>query len=223
MRLSRRQQLAIVGGILGVVLLGLLVWHYIPALRLIGSEQFSRRHFIQLFRGRGWVAVVPITLLVTVVTMIPGAPSSVVAILSGVCLGAPLGFAANVVGISLGNSIGSLFIHRLEDLRKKQKQSRILDDLLKMRHPRIGVMLGYAVPFIPNVLVHFAAGKLQIERRSWELLILIGSVPTAFFYAFGGDAVLHLKLSRIIIAAVVIGASAGLIWLIHRDRKITTQ
>ncbi len=67
------------------------------------------------------------------------------------------------------------------------------------------------------------AGKLQIERRSWELLILMGSVPTAFFYAFGGDAVLHLKLSRIIIAAVVIGASAGLIWLIHRDRKITTQ
>jgi uncharacterized membrane protein YdjX (TVP38/TMEM64 family) len=95
----------------------------------------------------------------------------------------------------------------------------MLDDLLKMQHPRLGLVLAYAVPFIPNPLVHVAAAELRIPRQQMVGLILAGSLPTAFAYAFGGDAVLRFRPGRLTVAALIIIALAGLIWLIRRDRK----
>lgn len=219
MRLTHKQLIMIIGGVIGLIMLALLVWRYWPTIEFVRTHQFNRTTFIHEFRGRGWIAMLPLTLLLAVVSMIPGAPNSVIAILNGVCLGAPLGFVTNAIGLTVGNTLGFWLVNRLDDLRKQQKPSRLLDDLLKMRHPRIGLALGYSVPFIPNMVVHVAASKLQVGSRRLEPLIMIGSLPTAFFYAFGGDAVLRLNLTRIIIAVVVIGGSVGLIWLIRRDRR----
>ena len=219
MHLSRKHIIIIISATVGVLLLGVLLWHYFPALRLLKQPTFDRATFIREFRGRGPLAAVPIALLLAAVSLIPGAPNSVIAIVSGICLGAPLGFVVNVVGLTIGNALGALLVSRIAELRKQQKPSRILDDLLKMRHPKLGIALGYSVPFVPNTLVHIAAADLKINRQTLLGLIFAGSIPTAFFYAFGGDAVLHLNVKRLVFVAVLIAASAGVISLIRRDRK----
>lgn len=209
--------------VLGILLIGLLLQHYWPALHLLRQPTFNRATFIHAFRGRGWIAAIPLAVLLMAVTIIPGAPNAMIAIVSGICLGAPLGFVVNVIGLSLGNSIGALMVDRIEDHHQAKHQSRILTDLLKMRHPRIGVMLGYSVPFVPNTLVHLAAAQLAIKRPQLEQLIVLGSLPSAFFYAFGGDAVLHFDLKRVLIVVVLIVASAGLVTLMRRDRNDLTR
>lgn len=219
MKLSHRQQIALFSGILIIIFLIVLVMNYRPVIHELRGLKFNQQTFIHVFRGQGLMAILPLTLLVAAVTVVPGAPNSVMAVISGICLGAPLGFIANVVGLSIGNMIGSFLVDRLEDLRKQSKPSRILDDLLKMQHPKIGVLLGYCVPFVPNALVHIAASDLKINRSQLNELIILGSIPTAFFYAFGGDAVLHLNITRLIVAVVIVAASAGLILIIRRDRK----
>jgi uncharacterized membrane protein YdjX (TVP38/TMEM64 family) len=219
--MRRRVKHSVIGlsAVLGILLIGLLLHHYWPALHLLRQPAFNRATFIHAFRGRGWVAAFPLALLLMAVTIIPGAPNSMIAIVSGICLGAPLGFVVNVIGLSLGNAIGALMVDRIEDHHQAKHQSRLLNDLLKMRHPRLGVMLGYSVPFVPNTLVHLAAAQLAIKRPQLDQLIVLGSLPSAFFYAFGGDAVLHFDLKRVLIAVILIGASAGLIMLIRRDRR----
>lgn len=217
--MKQAQKRMIIAGsiVLGIAMLVFLWLHYRSLLAFLHAPTFNRTAFIAEFRGKGWVAMVPLALLLMTISVIPGAPNSVIAVLNGVCLGAPMGFVTNVIGLTLGNSLGSLLVTRLEDLSKRQQSSRVLTDLLKMRHPRFGVALAYSVPFIPNTLVHIAAAKLHIDRPHLEELICIGSLPTAFFYAFGGDAVLHLNVTRLVIAAALIAASAGIITLIHKD------
>ena len=125
----------------------------------------------------------------------------------------------NVIGLSAGNCVGALLIDRFELRHQSPKYSRLLDDLMMASHPKLGVLLGYSVPFVPNTLVHLAAGQFQLPRKTWNGLIVLGSLPTAFFYAFGGDAALRLRPGRLAIAIGVIAASALVIQVIRRDRK----
>lgn len=215
--MSRKQAFRVMAGVIGVGLLGVVIWHYWHSLK--GFTWFNRAEFITVFRGAGLWSVLPLALVLTAVSMIPGAPNSVIAVLNGVCLGAPLGFLVNVIGLSAGNCIGSLLIDRIELRHQSPKRSRLLEDLMKARHPKLGVLLGYSVPFVPNTLVHLAAGQLQLPRKTWNGLIALGSLPTAFFYAFGGDAALRLRPGRLVIAIGLIAASALVIQVIRRDRK----
>lgn len=205
--------------VIGIALLGGLGWHYWHSLQALRLPQLNRAAFIQTFRGDGIAATIPLALLLMAVSLIPGAPNAVIAVLNGVCLGAPLGFVVNVVGLSCGNALGAILVDHLAIKRQSQKHSRLLDDLLKAQHPRIGVALGYSVPFIPNTLVHVAAAELKLPRRVLNGLIALGSLPTAFFYAFGGDAALRWRPGRLTVALILLVASAGVILVIRRDRR----
>lgn len=213
----RRKELRVIAGIIALTMLGLVIWHDWHSLR--DFTWFNRAEFITIFRGAGLWSVIPLALVLTAVSMIPGAPNSVIAVLNGVCLGAPLGFVVNAIGLTAGNCVGSMLIDRIELRHQSPKRSRLLDDLMKASHPKLGVLLGYSVPFVPNTLVHLAAGQLHLSRQTWNGLILLGSLPTAFFYAFGGDAALRLRPGRLAIAIGLIVASALVVQVIRRDRK----
>lgn len=215
--MSRKQRIRLIASVIAILMLVVVIWHYWHSLK--GITSFNRAEFITMFRGAGIWAVVPLILVLAAVSMIPGAPNSVIAVLNGVCLGAPLGFVVNVIGLTAGNYVGSLLIDRIELHHQSPKRSRLLDDLMKAQHPKLGVLLGYSVPFVPNTLVHLAAGQLQLPRKTWNSLIALGSLPTAFFYAFGGDAALRLRPGRLVIAIGLIAASALVVQLIRRDRK----
>ncbi|WP_054717524.1 hypothetical protein [Lacticaseibacillus manihotivorans] len=99
----RRKQLRVIAAVIATIMLGLVIWHDWHSLK--GFTWFNRAEFITVFRGAGLWSVLPLALVLMAVSMIPGAPNSVIAVLNGVCLG-PLGFLVNVIGLSAGNCLG---------------------------------------------------------------------------------------------------------------------
>lgn len=60
-----------------------------------------------------------------------------------------------------------------------------------MRHPKIGVMLGYMIPVIPSSMVNFAADAMKLPLQQIVMSIVIGVIPSSVLYACGGEALFH--------------------------------
>ena len=54
-----------------------------------------------------------------------------------------------------------------------------------MRHPKIGVMLGYMIPVIPSSMVNFAADAMKLPLQQIVMSIVIGVIPSSVLYACG--------------------------------------
>lgn len=150
---------------------------------------------------------------------IPGAPSSVFAIASGICFGKLLGFTVSFIGFTIGNIITVLAITKIDGLISSDKHHGLTDRIMKMQHPRIGLIIGYMVPFIPTVMTSIAAVKMNISR--WQLItcIIIGSIPASLLYALGGDQLMHQHWSRGIVLILLSILLAVLLVVIFIDRK----
>lgn len=217
--MNKRRKIMLIAGGPAVVILALLVWRCWAVLYRTWYLDSSRAAFIRDFRGQGVAAAIPLAILLVLVSIIPGAPNSVIAVVSGICLGAPLGFVINLAGLSVGNVLGARLVDRVSARHQRGRNAQLLDDLQHLRHPRVGLMLAYSIPFVPNTLVHVAAADMHLSWRNWAGLICLGCIPTAFFYAFGGDAVLRLRPGRLVLVAILLVASVALVSVIHHDRK----
>ncbi len=216
--MTRRRVIYLVAGsgiLIGAVWLG---FNYRAVFSLVKAPWFNQHALVHYMRSRGPWAMLPLIILLATVSVIPGAPNSVVAVVSGICLGAPLGFVTNLLGLSIGNTLGAALIDHLPH-SQRASQKRLVEELTHLTHPRLRVVIAYAIPFIPNTLTHIAAARVGIKGRELVPLIVLGALPTAFFYAFGGDAVLKLNWPQLLIAVVAIGASVGLIGLIRQHHE----
>lgn len=92
-----------------------------------------------------------------------------------------------------------------------------------MRHPLLGIMIGYTVPFIPTSLVSLAAVKTAVTQRQLAIATLIGSMPTAIIYAWGGDELINAHFKNALLLIGVLILLVGLLWLIHHDRQRTVD
>ncbi|WP_231952345.1 TVP38/TMEM64 family protein [Latilactobacillus sakei] len=160
-------------------------------------------------RHLGPYAFLVFGLVMVVMTVIPGAPTSAVAMLVGVCLGHWGGFVVNAIGLTLGNLLQVQLLARVRDRRHKKPDSRVYRALVKMRHPAVGVLIGYAVPMIPTAFVNLATGDTHLTAKAQSWACLAGSTIVAFIYAFAGDLLILKQdwksLLILLTIAVVIG------------------
>ena len=167
------------------------------------------RQYVLDIRHLGPYAFLVFGLVMVVMTVIPGAPTSAVAMLVGVCLGHWGGFVVNAIGLTLGNLLQMQLLTRVRDHRHKKPDSRVYRALVKMRHPAVGVLIGYAVPMIPTAFVNLAAGDTHLTAKAQSWACLAGSTIVAFIYAFAGDLLILKQdwksLLILLTIAVVIG------------------
>ena len=167
------------------------------------------RQYVLDIRHLGPYAFLVFGLVMVVMTVIPGAPTSAVAMLVGVCLGHWGGFVVNAIGLTLGNLLQVQLLTRVRDRRHKKPDSRVYRALVKMRHPAVGVLIGYAVPMIPTAFVNLAAGDTHLTAKAQSWACLAGSTIVAFIYAFAGDLLILKQdwksLLILLTIAVVIG------------------
>ena len=88
-----------------------------------------------------------------------------------------------------------------------------------MRHPKLGVIIGYSIPFIPSFLVNVAATDLKFPANQLFGLCLTGSLVTSALYSFSGDALFQGNFKLLILLIGVMVVLVGLVWLIRMDRK----
>lgn len=89
-------------------------------------------------------------------------------------------------------------------LSKKFKHNQTLEALLNHPHQRLRLTLGFMIPVIPSVIVNYACSRHRYPASDYLPMVIIGMLPTAFIYAFGGDAIFKGNIKRIIVAAVLI-------------------
>lgn len=158
--------------------------------------------------------------LIAVMTAIPFMPISIICIAIGAGYGGLIGGLINVIGISLGN-LAVIGVFQVTGLSRKiaAHDSRIIDDIAKMHHPLWGLTIGYSVPFISTLFVDITALHLHYTLKQLWLPVLLGSVPIAFIYAYGGNLFNSgdLRVGIFILLAMLLLASLTI--LIKKDRK----
>ena len=87
---------------------------------------------------------------------------------------------------------------------------------MDQKHPLIGLTIGFMIPVIPSVLVNYAGARLDVSRKQYLLMVLVGMAPTSFLYAFGGDAIFKGDLTRIISAVICIAILIGVYLVIRK-------
>ncbi|WP_281164434.1 VTT domain-containing protein [Liquorilactobacillus sicerae] len=181
----------------------------------------DRQFLISQFRTIGPLSFIAFIIILAIVSAIPGFPNSIVAITAGIYFGPWLGSCLNLIGLVAGSVLSVSVIQLTYDFKEKRtiKRNRVLNDLLQMKHKKIGLTIGYAVPFIPTVLTNLAAVKLKTKLPVIFTCALIGSLPSAVIYSFCGNSLLsgNYKQSLVIISIILI--LALLLVFIRYDRK----
>lgn len=179
----------------------------------------NHQELVRVFQHHTPTDLITYTLLMLICFWLPGAPVAVLAIAAGVCFGHWTAFVMNVTAMTVGNFTVANLLPEIMHTPKNRFSQKLYADLLKIRHPSIGLILGYAIPFIPSTVVNLAAKQLIPARGRLAGICLLGSLPSAFLYAFGGDAALRGNWLHV---AIVIGVAVlllGLLWVIHHDHK----
>ena len=182
------------GGIILIIILGILVIHqYYPDFRL--GLPLGRTGLRQLLRHHGPVSAFVLILLTATMTAVPGVSSSIVCVFNGVAYGPVMGFLMNVVGMALGNGGVIATLDKLPVQSKKHPRI----NLRTTGYPGMTAMLGYMIPVVPSVLVSYAVVKARLRATKTVAAVIGGVVPTAFLYAFGGDALLRGSYRRLLV------------------------
>jgi len=208
-------------GLVGFIGLCFAIWiNYRAVIETFFAYAFDRQTLINLLRHQGKHNIILFMAVIAIGSAIPGMPIAAVAVLSGVCFGNWLGFAINIVGTFLGNLLA---LHILGEFPHQIKPSRfrpLADRLKNMRHPRLGLSIGYAVPMLPTLLVNYAALEMHMSLKNKALCIFIGSLPVSFLYAFGGNELLVGNTKAGVITLALIILLIGLYEIIRRDQRI---
>lgn len=203
MRKNLRKILLIgLGVIVAIGLAYLLYRDYRPEINLLlHPTSDTKEKLLILLRRHAVRDSIFLLCLIAVLNAIPGLSNSVLCVLAGLCYGAWLGLGINWLGNILGNVIVVALIRKI-DFSKHFKKNKILTYLMNQSHPRIGLTIGFMIPFIPSVLVNYAAARLDVTWKQYLPMVVIGMLPTSYLYAFGGDAIFSGDAKRLIGLAV---------------------
>ncbi|MEJ1331019.1 TVP38/TMEM64 family protein [Latilactobacillus sakei] len=184
-----------------IILLALIVlligWRHQRTVIAFLAQWQDYRQYVLDIRHLGPYAFLVFGLVMVVMTVIPGAPTSAVAMLVGVCLGHWGGFVVNAIGLTLGNLLQVQLLARVRDRRHKKPDSRVYRALVKMRHPAVGALIGYAVPMIPTAFVNLAAGDTHLTAKAQSLGLFSRFDDRCFYLRFcGGFINLETRLEE---------------------------
>ena len=204
--------------VLVILLIGFNVWYFHQQLTTLLGQFTNRQELIARFQAHEPFDMITFTLLLILCTWLPGAPVAIFAIVAGICFGHWTALALNAIAITIGNFSVADLLPEIWHAPERHTTGKLYQDLLKIRHPAVGILLGYAIPFIPSTVINLAAKRLIHNRPKLALLCFLGSLPTSTLYAFGGDAVLHGNVKRLLIIVVIALLLFGLGRVIHYDR-----
>lgn len=197
-----------------------LYFEYHQDLQLWFDPKSSKKLLLSQVRSHGTEAAFLLLLLITVMCALPGIPTSVICIFVGVCYGPYWGSLINCTGNLLGNLVAISLFHRIKLINPRQKKNAWVQAIAKMKHPKLGLMLGYMIPVVPTFLVNYTATLKGFSAKAVLFPVLLGVLPTSVFYAFGGDALFTGNRRRITLIVVALAALLLLVVLLKRHGQV---
>ncbi|WP_066025574.1 TVP38/TMEM64 family protein [Enterococcus mundtii] len=207
-------------GLLLILFVGYhLYLQYRTDIHLLLDPQASRKEWMTEIRSHGVTAAIILVVMISLMCAVPGIPTSVIGVVVGLSYGPFLGTVINVTGNALGNILSIVLMQHLSFMDHSKKENRWVKAIRRMKHPKIGVMIGYMVPVIPSSVVNFAATSLNLSVRELLLSILIGVVPSSLLYACGGEALFHGEHIKALVLVASVLVLTVLVVIIYRDRR----
>ncbi|KRL28698.1 hypothetical protein FD27_GL001478 [Limosilactobacillus frumenti DSM 13145] len=187
-----------------VIILGIiLIKAYWPELALLTHlNSAHQQELIALVHQHGWSDTLLLIIAIATLCSVPFAPNSVVCIFAGICFGPFIGFLINWCGNIIGNGFVAVMINR-SGISNKIRHKQAFAYLTRQQFPTVGLIIGFIVPIIPNLLVNCAATGLQVSKEKYLLAVGLGTLPIAFLYALGGNALFTMSFTKISIAVVL--------------------
>lgn len=218
-RAKLRRGLLVTAGILAMIGILWLAWDFRHELMLmIDPTPRHRQRLMQLLRSHGMIDGGILIVVIGLLNAIPGLSNSLLCILAGLCYGPWIGLLINWLGNFLGSVILVELIRHV-DVSAKLKANRLLHALTNRRHPRLGLTLGYMIPVVPSVLVDYAGVQMKLSRYQFAVMILVGTLPTSFLYAFGGDALFNVDFKRMGAVVIALLILIGLYLAVRRKLR----
>ncbi|MBF8807420.1 MAG: TVP38/TMEM64 family protein [Enterococcus lacertideformus] len=209
--------------ILGIILILFIGYHlylaYQTDIQLFLNPRASHQLLMTNIRSHGFTSAMILILLIGVMCAVPGVPTSMVGVLVGLSYGPLLGTVINVFGNTWGNLLSIFLMQHLKLFDHSKKANRWVKAIRHMKHPKIGIMVGYMVPVIPSSVINFAATTLNFKLREIIGSIILGVIPSSLLYACGGEALFHgyAKTAFLLVASVFI--LTFLMVIIFKDRR----
>lgn len=195
--------LTILAGIFAIIVLLKVGFDYWPEIKLLMHPTHEHRVMLtEMIRDHGAKDFLLLMMVIALFNAIPGMSIAAVCILAGVCYGPWIGLLISWSGNILGNLAVVLLFSRVH--LSKIKKHQLLQKLLDQPHPRLGLIIGYMIPAIPNALVNYSGIRLKVSLTQMLPLIALGMLPCSFIYAFGGNAIFSENLAQLVIFAALI-------------------
>jgi uncharacterized membrane protein YdjX (TVP38/TMEM64 family) len=211
--------LTILAGIFAIIVLIKVGFDYWPEIKLLMHPTHEHRVMLtKMIRDHGAKDFLLLMVVIALLNAIPGMSIAAVCILAGVCYGPWIGLLISWSGNILGNlAVALLFSH--VHLSQKLKKHQLLQKLLNQPHPRLGLVIGYMIPAIPNAVVNYSGVRLKVSPTQMLPLIALGMLPCSFIYAFGGNAIFSENLAQLVIFAALIIILTLVSIIAHRHRQ----
>lgn len=212
--------------ILGTLLSLLVLYHiyltYQPEINLLFHfNHHNEQLLVKMVRNHGLEEVIFLFILNTICVAIPGLSNGIFCVLNGILFGPAIGFIINWIGDVLGQTILLYTLQKLYN-PKKLKNSKVYQLMRGQNYPQAGLTIGYMIPFIPSATIAYANALINHSYQDRVIPIMLGSIPMAYLYAYGGDSILHFdgrRLITTIITFIIIALVACGLLLIMRQIK----
>ncbi|QPQ26915.1 TVP38/TMEM64 family protein [Enterococcus durans] len=178
MESKKLQKVLIALGISLILFLGYhLYLEYQADIHLLIDPKANEQQLLHSVRSHGLSAAVILILLMGIMCAIPGVPTAVIGVIVGLSYGPFLGALINIVGNASGNILAISLMQHLKLVDHSKKSNRWVKAIRSMKHPKIGIMVGYMVPIIPSSVINFATTTLNLQVREILMSIIIGVIP----------------------------------------------
>lgn len=187
------------------------------------------REWVQGYGMFGYLICIGISAMQIVM---PGIPSTPVAVGAGYVYGIVVGTILYMIGFTIGCSIVFVIVRKLGQKfveiffpMEKIKSLKFLHN----KHKRIAlVFFIYLLPGTPKSLIAYFMGLTDIELKSWIWIATIARMPSIVIYAVGGNAVgeeSYIKALLVMIVFAMVTLAGAFIYrnilaLIHRNQEL---
>ena len=217
---QRVKALLIGFGIILIIILGYhLYLQYQQDIHLFIDPRASKEKFVHEIQSHGALSAFLLIGLTTIMCAVPGVPTSVVGLIAGLSFGALIGSMINIFGNTFGNAIAIYCMSKFKLFDKKQQTNHWIQSIKELKHPRIGLMLGYMIPVIPTSVINITAETLKLPMREIILSIIVGSIPSSILYACWGDTLIQGISKPTIILLIGIVVLISLLVFIYKKEK----
>lgn len=209
--------------IIAVLFFYILFMDYWPEIKMMFNPA-TRGTAIQEIRDHGVVDAVLLIFLLYILTLIPGAPVAVVGVISGICFGKWFGIIINIIGLSAGNLGTAKIVSSFKGMSKKYKDNKYAQHFKNLKHPLLGLIIGYSIPIIPTYLVSFQANqdKERFTSKDVKIATVLGSVPISVIYSLGGDTILQGSFKKLMVLLAIIVIFALIVYFMVK-RLVTDK